>query len=429
MSSVVKPTRLFTASCFALIVTAMSFIIRGGASDAWSTEFALSKEQIGLVNMAAFWGFTGAMVFGGPLCDFIGMKRIAWGAFAGHLVGIILTVMAKDFYSLLAGTLVFGIANGLVEAACNPLIAGLYPQNKTTKLNNFHVWFPGGIVIGGLLAFGLGKLDMGWRAQFLAMLAPLAVYGFLFLGQMFPQTERVQSGVNTGAMFKACLGPGFLLMVFCMLLTAATELAPGQWIPDVLTNAGVNGLLVLVWITGLMAVGRQVAGPLVHRLSPTGMLLVSAILSGTGLFLMSRSTSPGLLFGSATVFALGVCFFWPTMLGYVNERYPKTGALGLAIMGGAGMLSAGFFLPVIGHLYDDGIKSRIPADIKREVLEKAAAGSQEMTQWMGIKAGAGLETFGKIAALPALLVVVFLALFIADKVRGGYKAQKMEQGH
>ena len=169
-------------------------------------------------------------------------------------------------------------------------------------------------------------------------------------------------------MFAACLHPVFLLLVVCMLLTAATELGPNQWIPNILENAGVSGLLVLVWITGLMAVGRQFAGPFVHRLQPLGMLLVSAILSAAGLFLMSQTSGP-MLFASATVFAFGVCFFWPTMLGYTNERFPKTGALGLAIMGGAGMLSASYVLPVIGRWYDDGIAARIPEGVTAEALQ------------------------------------------------------------
>ena len=340
--------RLFNASCLALIVTAMSFAIRGAAMGSWTEEFGLSNEQVGWINGTAFWGFTLAMVFGGPLCDAIGMRRIVGLATVGHLAGILLTIFAWDYWSLFGGTLLFGIANGSVEAACNPLIAALYPNNKTTKLNQFHVWFPGGIVIGGLVGYLMGKIGLGWQGQFATMLLPLAAYAILFVGQSMPKTERVEMGVSTGDMFAACLHPIFILMVFCMLLTAATELGPNQWIPNILENAGVSGLLVLVWITGLMAVGRQFAGPFVHRLQPLGMLLGSAILSAAGLFLMSQTEGP-MLFASATVFAFGVCFFWPTMLGYTNERFPKTGALGLAIMGGAGMLSASYVLPLIGR--------------------------------------------------------------------------------
>ncbi len=397
-----KPSRLFAASCVALITTAMSFAIRGGAMGAWATEFHLTNEQVGMISSTAFWGFTLAMVFGGPLCDTLGLGRIVGLALFGHLAGILLTIFAWDFWSLFTGTLLFGIANGAVEAACNPLIATIYPNDKTTMLNRFHVWFPGGIVIGGLLAFALDKLGLGWKVQFASMLIPLAVYGVMFFKQQFPSTERVQQGVSTGAMFAECVRPGFLLMVGCMLLTAATELGPSQWIPTILTNAGVSGLLVLVWITGLMAVGRQFAGPFVHKLSPSGMLVMSAILSALGLYAMSHA-SGNMLFAAATIFAFGVCFFWPTMLGFVSENFPKTGALGLAIMGGAGMLSASYMVPLIGRFYDKGIASRLPAGIE------ATAAS------MDIQAAAGLETLGKVAVVPAVLAVIFVALLISRR--------------
>jgi MFS family permease len=380
----------------------MSFIIRGGAAAAWASEFHLTNEQVGWINSTAFWGFTLAMIFGGPLCDALGLGRIVGLAFVGHVGGIVLTIFAWDFWSLYCGTLLFGIANGSVEAACNPLIATIYPDDKTTKLNHFHVWFPGGQVIGGLTAFALAEAGLGWKVQFASMLVPLAIYGLMFFKQDFPRTERVQQGVSTRDMWKACLSPGFLLMVICMLMTAATELGPGQWIPNILTNAGVSGLLVLVWITGLMALGRQFAGPFVHRLAPTGMLLMSAVVSALGLFAMSRA-SGAMLFGAATVFAIGVCFFWPTMLGFVAENFPKTGALGLAIMGGAGMLSASYMVPLIGKFYDKGIIERIPA------------GSDPTTASTAIQAAAGLETLGKVAVVPIVLAVVFAIFFALRK--------------
>ncbi len=398
-----NPSRLFTASCAALIVTAMSFALRGGATGDWIKAFNLTNEQAGWVNGTAFWGFTLAMVFGGPLVDSLGFKKILGIAFVGHLAGILLTIFAWDFWSLFTGTLLFGIANGSVEAACNPLVAALYPKDQTTKLNHFHVWFPGGIVIGGLLAFVFAKANLGWQAQFATMLIPLAAYGFMFMGQALPQTQRVQRGESTGSMFKACLAPGFILMVACMLLTASTELGPTQWIPAILENSGVSSILVLVWITGLMAVGRMFAGPFVHKLSPIGMLIGSAILSTLGLYAMSH-TSGSMLFAAATVFAFGVCFFWPTMVGYVAENYPKTGALGMAIMGGAGMLSVSLLLPIIGRWYDAGIASRTPA---------GAAPTGEALA--AIQSAAGLEALGKVAILPVALTVIFVLIAVLKK--------------
>jgi len=396
-------SRLFRASCVALITTAMSFAIRGGATGDWVTQFNLTNEQAGWVNGTAFWGFTLAMMFGGPLVDALGFKRILGIAFVGHLAGILLTIFAWDFKSLFCGTLLFGIANGSVEAACNPLVATLYPKDTTTRLNNFHVWFPGGIVIGGLVAFAFAKLGLGWKAQFATMLLPLVGYAFLFTGQAMPQTERVQRGESTGSMFTACIAPGFILMVICMLLTASTELGSGQWIPNILSHAGVDGILVLVWINGLMAVGRSFAGTFVHKLSPIGMLIMSAILSTLGLYWMSHASGT-MLFAAATIFAFGVCFFWPTMVGFVAENYPKTGALGLAIIGGAGMLSVSFVLPVIGKWYDNGIAIRTPAGV-----------TPTGTQLADIQAAAGLHALGNVALLPAILTVVFILIAVTRK--------------
>ena len=398
-----NPSRLFQASCVALIVTAMSFALRGAAMGPWTSEFHLTNEQVGWIASTAFWGFTLAMMFGGPLVDAMGLGRVMGIAFVGHIAGIAVTIMAWDFWSLFFGTLLFGIANGSVEAVCNPLIASVYPDNKTTKLNHFHVWFPGGIVIGGLVAHFFGLAGYPWRVQFATMAIPLVIYAFMFLGQTFPKTERVEQGVSTGEMWSACLHPGFLLMVACMVMTAATELGPAQWIPDILTNAGVSGVLVLVWITGLMAVGRMFAGPFVHSLSPIGMLTASAVVSAIGLYAMSQSSGT-MLFVAATLFAIGVCFFWPTMLGFVAENYPKTGALGLAIMGGVGMLSASYMVPIIGKLYDQGIIAR-----------GVAAGTDAGAIPVAIKAAAGLETLGKVAILPVILTVVFALIAVLRK--------------
>lgn len=397
-------SRLFRASCVALIVTAMSFALRGAAAGAWESTFQLTNEQVGWINSTAFWGFTLAMIFGGPLCDALGLGKILGLAFLGHAAGIVLTIFAWDFWSLFFGTLLFGIANGSVEAACNPLIATIFPNDKTTKLNHFHVWFPGGIVIGGMVSFVLEKAGLGWKAQFASMALPLVVYGFMFFKQDFPRTERVQQGVSTGDMFAACVRPGFLLMVACMVMTAATELGPQQWVPSILTNAGVSGVLVLVWITGLMALGRQFAGPFVHKLSPIGMLIMSAVLSALGLFAMSRAGG-GMLFAAATLFAFGVCFFWPTMLGFVSENFPRTGALGLAIMGGVGMLSASYMVPLIGRSYDKGIALRLPP------------GADPAKASMDIQAAAGLHALGNVAVVPAALAVVFILILVTRKNR------------
>ncbi len=409
-----NPNRLFRASQIALIVTAMSFALRTTTTADWVTHFHESNERIGWANGAALWGFTAAMILGGPLVDAIGLGRVMAVALFGHIVGIVLTIFAWNYTSLFAGSLVFGIANGAVEAACNPLIATLYPNDRITKLNHFHAWFPGGIVIGTLVNLALAKAGFGWQVQFATMLLPTAIYAFMFLGQKFPQTERVEQGVSTKAMFTACLSPLFIVMVICMLFTAATEFGPQSWIPAITDNAGVSGTLVLTLITALMWAGRQTAGVFVHRVSSLGMLLFSAILATVGLYVMSHS-SGAMLYVSAAIFALGVCFFWPTMLGTVSERFPNSGALGLAIMGGAGMLSASFVVPYVGRFYDNGITARLTPGEAVDSFALAAKGTEAAVKWSSIQASAGLEALGKVAVLPAALAVVFLILLLTWK--------------
>ena len=391
--------QLFLASRIALIVTAMTFAFRASLEGVWSSEFHLTKEQLGWIFSPAFWGFTLAMIFGGPLCDIIGMKRLLVFAFIGHVAGIVMYLVAKDATMLFIGTVFIGVGNGMVEAACNPLTVTLFPENKTTMLNRFHVWFPGGIVIGGLLSYlMIEKMQIDWRILIATLFLPAVIYGIMFFKLKFPQTERVTSGVSTGRMFTACLKPLFIVMVICMLMTGATELGTNTWIVALLQGANVSGILILVFINGLMALGRSFAGPVVHRLNPNGMLIFSSLFAGIGLILLSMVSGPA-AFAAAFVFAVGVCFFWPTMLGFVSEYLPETGALGLSIMGGAGMFSTSLLVPIMGHWYDN-----FRADA---VASGATAAVADAT--------AGSNTFLKVAIMPAILLVIFIVIYFSRK--------------
>ncbi len=402
----VNKNQLFLASCIALIFTSLTFAFRASLEGVWGSEFNINKEQVGWVFSPAFWGFTLAMVIGGPLCDVLGMKRLVGFAFIGHIAGAVIYIIAKDATMLFIGTLCIGIGNGMVEAACNPLVVSLYPDNKTTMLNRFHVWFPGGNVIGGLLAYlVLTQLNLDWRLLMIPLFIAVVIYGFMFFKLKFPETERVTSGVSTGDMFKACLNPLFIIMIVCMFLTAATELGTTTWILALLQGTNVSGILVLVFIFGIMALGRSFAGPVVHRLNPNGMLIFSAIFAGIGLVLLSKISGYA-AFGAAAVYAVGICFFWPTMLGFVAEYLPKTGALGLSLMGGAGMFSVSLILPVMGKWLDQAKAKAIS-----EGMETAQA-----------EAAAGSETFMKVAIMPAILLVIFIIIYIVR--RNVYKQQK-----
>ncbi len=206
-SGTINRNQLFWASCLALLVTSLSFGIRAGILNRLGVEFHLNAGELGTIAATAFWGFPLAVIIGGMIVDSIGMKRLLVLAFIFHLAGILLTVFANGFWSLFISTLLIGIANGTVEAACNPLVASLYPDNKTTKLNHFHLWFPGGIVIGTLLVFLLDKVGVSWQVQVGLMLIPTLIYGYLFSKLSFPVTERVAAGVSTGDMYKSLLNP------------------------------------------------------------------------------------------------------------------------------------------------------------------------------------------------------------------------------
>jgi fucose permease len=350
----INKTRLFNASCIALIATAMTFAIRARLETVFGPEgIGLTLEQIGYAFTPAFWGFTLAMIIGGPLVDALGMKKITWLAFITHAIGIILTLFASNLASLFIATLFIGIGNGMVEAACNPLVASMFPKEKTKMLNRFHVWFPGGIVIGSVVGYLImDVLGLSWQIMVGTLFIPLIVYGVMFLGQKFPETERVEMGVSYGDMWKSIVTPLFLFIGFCMLLTAATELGTNQRIESLLKASGTVPLLVLAFINGIMAIGRGFAGPVAHRLSISGMLLFSAIFSFLGLWMYTQM-SGGMTFVAAAVFAVGITFFWPTMLSFVAEYIPQSGALGLSLMGGLGMLSVSIVLPIMGKILDD----------------------------------------------------------------------------
>jgi len=395
----INRNQLFLASRIALIVTAITFAYRAALEGTWEKEFHLTKEQIGWIFSPAFWGFTLAMIFGGPLCDIIGMKKLVGLAFIGHVTGVVIYLVAKDATMLFIGTVCIGVGNGMVEAACNPLVVSLYPDNKTTMLNKFHVWFPGGIVIGGLISYLiLEQLHLDWRIMVALLILPAIIYGIMFWKLEFPKTERVAKGVSTGEMFKSCLNPLYLIMIVCMFMTAATELGTGTWIGALLSGAGVSGILILVFINGIMAVGRSFAGPIVHKLNPNGMLIFSSIFAAIGLYLLSISSGVAAV-GAAAVFAVGICFFWPTMLGFVSEYLPKTGALGLSLMGGAGMFSVSLILPVMGKWFDTA---------------KAAAVSSG-TDVVKAEAVAGSDTLLKVAIMPAVLFAIFTVIYFVRK--------------
>jgi len=412
----IKKAQLFNASCVALVVTALAFATRGSFVEAWATEFNLTHTQVGWIVGTAFWGFTLAMFFGGPLVDIIGLGRIISIAFFCHVIGIVLTIVATGFWTLFISTLFVGIANGSVEAACNPLITSMYTDEKTRRLNRFHAWFPTGIVIGGLIVYLFNNIGLtNWRYAMGIMLLPTFAYGYMFLNKQFPKTERVVTGFTYKDMIKACVSPLFLFMAFCMILTAATELGTNQWIAALLANVSDNPILLLVWISGIMALARQFGGTIIHNTKSTVILLTSSILAFIGLILMGYTSGPVMVFASAGIFALGVAFFWPSMLGFVSENIPESGALGLAIMGGIGFLGGAIAQPVLGAIFDAQTAAAIPAGQTIEALQAALAGTSEAALLATAKLTGGAHTLRYVAIVPALLIMFFAFLHMRKR--------------
>ena len=382
--------RLFLASCVSLIVTAMTFAIRAEILPELGVEFGLDNVALGQISAMAFYGFPIAMMVGGLLYNKVGPKAMMWTAFVSHLIGLVLTILAGGYWGLMISTFFIGFANGAVEAACNPLVADMYPDKRTQMLNKFHVWFPGGIVIGTLVALALG--DFSWQVKIGSMLIPTAAYAFLIFGQEFPKVTGVAA--DTGRNVRGVFSALFLFIAVCMTLTATTEFGATQWINVILSDAGANGIVLLLLTSGIMATGRFFAGPLVHRLNPVGVLLMSAVLAAAGLYLLSTLTGPA-IYLATIVYALGICYFWPTMVGLAAEYVPESGALGLSLVGGAGMLGSGIWLPIIGGWIDGHKADALATGLEGDAVDLAA----------------GQATLAQIGIFPLILVGLFVLLY------------------
>lgn len=422
----INPKRLFLGSCVALIATSVAFATVGAVMLALKREFVLTNEEVGWIGGAALWGFAVSQLVFAPLADSIGMRALLRFAFVGHLLGALTMIFAGGFSTLFVGALVIAMANGLVEAACNPLVAALFPDNKTVKLNQFHVWFPGGVVLGGLAAFGLDFVGVtDWQIKIGLILVPTLAYGVLILREPFPVTEGVEAGVSMGEMFKSAFTTPFMwVMLIAMAMTASVELGPNRWVPAVLQAGGIAGILVLVWINGLMAVMRYRAGAVVHQFSPTGLLLASAVVSGVGLLALSYANGVVTTFAAATVFALGVCYFWPTMLGVVSERVPRSGALGLGLMGTMGMATVGLITsPQMGKVADRYAHAEIPVAETVQLFERAERTLAPRTDSDALAAMAAITVVARAyqtdAELPAPATANALRTLISSDVDSG----------
>lgn len=398
MTQTINRGALFNASCLALITTAFSFSIRAGILPQLGDSFGLSAEQLGFINSMWFLGFPISMILGGLFYHIVGPANIMRIAFVTHTLGILMTIYADGYTTLLISTLFIGFGNGCTEAACNPMIADMYSGTTLNKmLNRFHMWFPGGIVLGSLVSKFLTDGGFAWQTQVWVMMVPTIAYAILFFGKSFPK-PKVEGVTSVSSNFKAMLSPVFIFLFIAMAFTAITEFGPQQWVGLIMGSSGASPMLILALTTGVMAIGRFFAGPVVKALGQTGVLLGGSIFASIGIFMFSTVTGP-MAYVAAVIFAIGVCYFWPVMVGAVAQRVPLSGALGMSIIGGIGMFSTAIFQPIIGGWIDASRASQGAAGLAGDALELAA----------------GQETLQKMLLFPGILIVLFIIFFIWQK--------------
>lgn len=395
--------RLLWAGFMAIFAAGMGFGIRGGIFDNWAGEYGFTATQLGAIGGAGFTGFCFGIIIGGLVCDKIGYGKLVVAAFACHVLSAFVTFGANSpqnaYQMLTIGMFIFAFANGTLEAVANPLVATLYPKNRTHFLNILHASWPAGIVAGAAVGWVLDdKMQVGWKIQLSLYLIPTVIYGLMFLGQHMPKSEASAKGAKLSEMFKdvgllgaavACYllsmfvsGPlaalfglasfpaavgygvgGALLiavgvmtrfslgsvLLFVLFIThalvGAVELGTDGWIANITGNlfTSEQGKWLLIWTSAVMFSLRFCAHFIETKLglSPVALLLVCAILASVGLQLTSGVQTVAMAFVALTIYAIGKTFFWPTMLAVVSDRYPSTGAVAISIMGGIGMLSAG----------------------------------------------------------------------------------------
>ncbi len=420
----VNKTAIFWISVLALFTAALANAIRGGASDALKAELfdptvaARSGEYIGSALGNAFLGFALSLLVISPLLDKIGAKRILLFAAASFIIGPILILFAPSAGSfdavygvLTAGMIFTGFGWGATEGSINALTTTIYPDDKTGKLNTLHAWWPAGMIVGGLLSVLLFGSGFGWRTLIALLTLPGIVLAIWVMRHEFPKTESTTAGVSFGEMFAEPFKHiGFWIFPAIMFLTASAELAPGAWVQVALTETvGMQGILLMVYVSAIMFAMRHFAGPLEHRFSDMGLLCMSTIPAGIGLYLLATANSPVTALLAATLWAFGVCFMWPTMLAAVARRYPRSGSWGIGLVNFAGALAIYLVLPEIGKIYDTAKLAKAGGADAFAALPAGSAGLHEAL------AHAAEVSFKTISVIPVILFFIFGAVWFFER--------------
>ena len=473
---------LFWGCFVALIATAFGFIVRAQIIGIWGNEFGLTETEKGEIFGVGLWPFAISIVLFSLVIDKIGYKTAMIFGFVCHVLSVIITISAKGYWGLYIGTLIVALGNGTVEAYINPVVATMFSREKTKWLNILHAGWPGGLVLGGILAIGLG--DVSWKIKVGLILIPTIIYIFMLIGQKFPVHERVAAGgtymnmlgefgalgmlivswlimAELGRVFGAwglsmafvmaailaiafglytrSLGrPMFIFLLLIMVPLATTELGTDSWITALMqpemVKLNLDAGWVLVYTSIIMVVLRFFAGPIVHKLSPLGLLAVSAVLAAIGLVFLSGATGFAILL-AATIYGIGKTFFWPTMLGVVAEQFPKGGALTLNATGAVGMLGVGVLGALFLGFFQDqtidremaaakpeihqqvmGDKASLFGDYKSVDAEKVALLSEpDQLAVAEIQDGSKKSTLKTVAIFPVIMFVGYLVLIFYFK--------------
>ena len=415
---------LFVLSNLAIFTIGLGLAVRASiAGDLQADLFdqidvARSATMVGEVLAATFAGFAITLLFGSAIVDLVGMRSVLILSALGYVVGSIFVLMATiidpsrlTYQLVYAGFLLTGLGWGGVEVATNPLVATIYKEEKTHRLNILHAWWPAGIVMGGLVGILLTTLDISWKANLIVLMIPAVLLLVLVARAEFPVTERVEMGVSYKEMFHQLLrSPGFFIWFFCMMGTVTAELAPSQWVDLALTNiVGMSGIWVLIYVNSIIFAGRHFAGSLVSRFSTPGLLFLGCLLAAPGLYLLSIAETPLFAFFAATLWAIGICYFYPTMLGAVAERYPEGGALMIGLMGFAGGLASYSLLPWMGALFD---QAKLKAAGGLDAFN--ALNDDQVTEVIRV---ASVESFQIVAFIPLILLPIFGLLWARENAK------------
>lgn len=480
--------QLFLASFFTLIAAGVGFSIRGAILDEWGLQFGFTKGQLGELTGAGLVGFGITIIACSLIADRVGYKALMVLAFLLHAGSAVATLAAtpvfnalgptgagKDgaYWCLFVGAFMFSLANGVCESVINPLVATLYPNQKTHYLNILHAGWPGGLILGGALALFFCGEDayvsaLRWEITSAFFLPPVVYYGYVILKEKFPISEAKAAGVSFGTMLAEFASPILLLLFLLHAMVGYVELGTDGWIQDIMKNSiGKSATWLFIWTSGIMFALRFFAGPIVEKINPVGLLLISAILGCAGLYALG--TVEGLaIIVAGTIYGIGKTFYWPTMLGVVGERYPKGGALTMGTIGGIGMLSAGLLGgPGIGYFQDKyasenltqqspELYAQVKADSskhfliwpavsgldgqkvgeatkKQKELENKTAKGEPVTDADKLTSSeqhviaanlyGGRMALKVTAAVPAMMAVGYLLLVLYFRAKGGYQVE------